>query len=65
MPSRSVVMTFRIPRELVREIDALLERMRKRREYADLDLTRADLIRLLLREGLRAMEAKLSRKRRK
>jgi hypothetical protein len=56
-------MTMRIPRELVAEMDRLLERMRSRREYADLDLTRADLIRLLLREGVRSVEAKLGRKR--
>jgi hypothetical protein len=56
------VVTLRLPRRLIDQIDQLTKRMQKAPEYADLRITKAHTIRLALRRGLGAIEHDLGRK---
>ena len=58
------VLTLRIPEALVSQLDKLTERLRKRPEYVafDVEITRAQVLRVVIRKGIEAIERDLAKK---
>ena len=58
------VLTVRIPKGLIAQLDKLTERLRKRPEYVafDVEITRAQVLRVVIRKGIEAIERDLAKK---
>ena len=58
------VLTIRVPKALIAQLDKLTARLRRRREYIDFDveITRAQVLRVVIRKGIEAIEGDLSKR---
>ncbi len=58
------VLTIRCPETLVAQLDKLTDRLQKRPEYTalDIEISRAQVIRVVLRKGIEAIERDLAKK---
>ena len=58
------VLTIRVPKALIVQLDKLTARLRKRPEYVayDVEITRAQVLRVVIRKGIEAIESDLAKK---